>query len=312
MFDTIRMKAINILIDDNIFKNLGNIVDETSYIDRNSGETNTVYRLKDEKIPYLIYYTNSQMLLLQLSIPKFLFGNNIQMVNEDDIMVFFTKLNSHLITLLHINVDPIDWTITNRIDVSWNFQVGSNVSDYIMQLAKRKIPYKKTIVYNHNETVVFENKSSRIMFYDKHKQCLQTKESYEITKEAKGILRLEISPSIADIKKFSHKKKAIELLTREFFQTLTKPILEGITFHNIENELNLEWLKQQKSISNAETIMGFRMISEAFGDSVLKELYSPKTLLNRKNMIEQLPFTKVNKLLDLKINYKKVMDNGAG
>ncbi|SDN33948.1 hypothetical protein SAMN04487897_102562 [Paenibacillus sp. yr247] len=302
MFDTIKLKANNIYIEDSIFEKLVDKVEDTTYFDRVTGELNTVYKLKDEKIPYLVYYTNSRILTLQVSIPKFLFGNNIKMVAQNDISDFFTKLNNHLLTLLHINVVPADWTITSRLDVSWNFQVGTNVSDYIMQLAKRKMPYKNTNVYNHNETVIFENKSSRIMFYDKMKQCVKTKESDEIIKQAEGILRLEISPSTADIKKFSPKKKAIELLTREFFEHITKPILEGITFHNIDNELNLEWLKQQKSISSAETILGFKKISETYGDSVLKELYSAKTLLNRKNMIEPIVFPKVNKLKDLKID----------
>ncbi|OAS18907.1 hypothetical protein [Paenibacillus oryzisoli] len=311
MFDTIKLKANNIYIDDSVFEKLVDKVESITYLDRTTGEINVVYKLKDEKIPYLVYNSRSLILSLQLSIPKFLFGNNIQMVGQEDVANFFKKLRNHLYNLLHIDVDPSEWTITSRVDVCWNFQVGSNVSDYIMQLAKRRMPYKNTNVYNHNETVIFGNKSSRIMFYDKAKQCINDKESNDTIKQAEGILRLEVSPSDADIRKFSPKKRAVELLTREFFEHITKPILEGITFQNIDNELTLDWLKQQKSISNAETILGFRMISETFGEFVLKELYSPKTLQSRKHMIEQLQFPRANNLMELEIDFPKQVVNGA-
>ncbi|MNW58639.1 hypothetical protein D3C74_365170 [compost metagenome] len=52
-------------------------------------------------------------------------------------------------------------------------------------MAKLKLPYKNTVLYNQNQTVEFRNKSKAIVFYDKHKQCIKGKEDSDIVEAAK-------------------------------------------------------------------------------------------------------------------------------
>lgn len=64
------------------------------------------------------------------------------------------------------------------------------------------MPFMNTIAYNQAETVIFQNKSKRIMFYDKESQCHSEKCPLSISEKAKGILRLEISTPDYDMRKY--------------------------------------------------------------------------------------------------------------
>lgn len=57
--------------------------------DSNTGELYSTYRFKTERNPYIMYYESNRTLLIQLSIPKFMFGNNVRLINNSDLSDFF-------------------------------------------------------------------------------------------------------------------------------------------------------------------------------------------------------------------------------
>ncbi|MEK8130474.1 hypothetical protein WMW72_21430 [Paenibacillus filicis] len=104
MFDTIKMKVSP------VYPELNSIPHEsTTYLDKSTGLLKTTYKMKDEQIPYIHYYDNSRTLVLQVSIPKFLYGNNVTLLQEKDIPLFFKRLQERMIELFQIEVSAADW-----------------------------------------------------------------------------------------------------------------------------------------------------------------------------------------------------------
>jgi hypothetical protein len=256
----------------------------------------------DSKIPYIEYQDHTKKLKLQLSIPKFLYGNNVKLLKEGEISIFFNQLQQRMKQLFNITVPNKEWII-ERIDVCWNFQVGEDVANYLCHFSRLNLPYKDTILYNANQTVSYKNKSSEILIYDKKKQCVEQKESNEITKLADGILRLEIRPSYHDIKKFSRQRRAVEILTKSFFDLCMQNVLNKLSYPVEANDIDVGWLLQNKNnISKIETYLGFEMLQKMIDESTLKQIYSNSTYNNRKSMAKKMTIPKRNCLKPLNIS----------
>ncbi|MEM5621500.1 hypothetical protein AAHB56_09805 [Bacillus thuringiensis] len=289
MFDTVKMKLDNIHIEKDLFETIEN-VKITTYYDRETGALNDRYMFGQEDIPYIVYYSNTKNLIIQLSIPKFLYGENVSVINKNDINMFWEKLEQRIKELLGIIVERSKWTVL-RVDVCWNFNVGNKVNDYIKCLGKKKLPYKSTYCINQSETVIYKNKSSRIMFYDKQKECKVTKQTEDIIRRAEGLLRMEINPSIKTIQNLCQDRKVINVLTVKFFKRITESTMNAISF--IESELenmsvSYGWLSQQK-LNRVESVIGFNAINNFIGEAKAKEIYG-STFYVRKNGLKKQIF----------------------
>lgn len=294
MFDTIKLKTCP------VYPNLEFVAAETvAYLDRA-----TTYKIKDSQIPYIRYYDNSKTLVLQLSIPKFLYGNNVMLLKEKDIPVFFQRLHDHLYELLQIEVKVEDWFITERLDVSWNFHVGQFVSDYLREIHKLKLPFTKPYSFGHQETAGHKNKSRELLFYNKRTQCIDTKEPKEIIDQAQGILRMEVRPSNKEMKKFSPKRRAIELVTKSFFIHTASSALKPIQFTEPIEGITLSWLQSQPfGIHQIESMIGYKLLKNQFTESELRQLYSSSTFDNRRKMARKIIFPSPRKLEPLTIDF---------
>ncbi|KRF27650.1 phage/plasmid replication domain-containing protein [Paenibacillus sp. Soil787] len=304
MFDTVHLYAKGIYINADMLNQHNPKV--VTFLKQETGALNTKYVIYDEKIPYITYNDGSSILNVQVSIPKFLYGNNVSQISEGDILKFFEELQKRIFQLLSIRIEHEEW-ITKRCDVSWNFQVGNDVSEYIRHLSKQKLAFKNTHSHNHDQTVEFSNKSNRIIFYDKHKQTKKMKEPADIIEQAKGVLRLEVRPSIHDMKKFSQARKAIELLNKELFEFMTGKVLEELRYPVEVSSIGISWLMENKeNISKIETLLGFQMLQSMMDETTLKELYRPATYGNRKSLAKKMTIPVGNCLSPLTIDYAKI------
>ncbi|NIK70561.1 hypothetical protein [Paenibacillus sp. BK720] len=300
MFDTVKLKVRPIYIDSDTMAEL-NAKSFTS-LSKETGALSSSYTIYDEQIPFIKYIESSQTLHVQVSIPKFLYGDNVTMLTEADISFFFERLQNRIEQLFHIHIPHDEWTIS-RCDVCWNFQVGKDVGEYVKWFSKQKLAYKDTITYNQDQTVAFKNKSSGIQFYDKHKQVTRVKEASDLIERSKGILRLEVNPSDNDIKKYAPERKAVELLTKPFFDYMTDKALRQMEYPSEASEISLSWLMENKeSISKIETMLGFQMLQRMFDESTLRQIYKSSTFANRKNMAKKMTIPKGNCLSPLAIN----------
>ncbi|MED1583239.1 hypothetical protein P4U71_00550 [Bacillus pacificus] len=308
MFDTVKMKLENIHIEKDLFETIGNIK-TTTYYDRETSVLNDRYMFEQEDIPYIVYYSNTKNLIIQLSIPKFLYGENVSVINKNDINTFWEKFEQRIKELLGIVVKRSEWIVL-RIDVCWNFNVGNKVNDYIKYLGKKKLPYKSTYCINQSETVIYKNKSSRIMFYDKQKECKVTKQTEDIIRRAEGLLRMEINPSIKTIQELCQDRKAINVLTVKFFKRITESTMNAISFNESELEnmsISYGWLSLQK-LNRVEAIIGFNAINNFIGEAKAKEIYG-STFYVRKKWVEETGIPQLNQLPNVTIDYKSLEHN---
>jgi len=301
MFDTVRLKAVGIYIDserlDNLYHNNRDKINRLRSI-TDDGEIVASYAIQvDQQLPYIKYVESSKTLTFQVSIPKFLNGENITMVTESDVSRFFDLLQAKLFDLLGVLVEHQQW-ITERVDLCYNFHVDG-VSDFIKQIAMLRLPRRDTVTYNHNETVVFKNKSSQVKFYDKEKQCRDS--------HASGIVRMEIEPSYDELRKYSKTRRAVDLLTKRFFLNQMNYFLPQID-EKLES-LNLEgfsdeWLRSD-TIQNIERAIGFQTLQQHVEESTLIDLYKSGTYRSRLMLLKNFK-QHGQKRFDLKIDDRKL------
>lgn len=221
MFDTITLKT-NIHIESDLLQEYNN--QPITYYDHDTGLHKSKYIIRDKIIPYIEYREYIQLLVMQISIPKFLYGNNVSLIKESDIPLFFQRLHQRLHELFYLHVRTEDWYVS-RIDVCWNFQVHEQVSEYIKQISRIQIPFMKPHTDGYLETVIHKNKSSRAMFYNKQKECIFHKEPQDIIDQAHGLLRMEISPSYKEMRKDRFFKIGLEVIHTYRFVSDTITIL---------------------------------------------------------------------------------------
>lgn len=301
MFDTIRMKT-NVVIYPIVLPQ-----DRTKIIDRlirETGELKSTYRIRDNEIHYICYSEASQLLVIEVSIPKFLFGHNVRMINESDIADFWTKLHERLYGLFQVEIDQASW-IVERLDVCLNFNVGSQVGEYVTQIAKKRMPYCKSNLIGYNQTVEFKTGKNRrvVTFYDKEQDCIDKKQPQEVIEQAKGILRFEITASKYELRAYTESRKAIDLLTSYFFShMINKPKVQKLLEfpETITPTWDLKALKELgNSIHQIETMIGFKALLDTNGEAGLKPLYNPQTFASRKRLAQTLNFPSAKRLADL-------------
>lgn len=283
MFDTVTLVAFDIDINPN---RLNGIIPFTYLND--AGEYISKYTFTKEKIKYE-YSLQKRFLKIEFSIPKLIYSTNTKIITESDIEGFWSKLYNTLHKHLSIYINKEQW-IVKRLDVSYNFKVD-DVGEYIKEISKKTISKKTKITYNENETVIFKNKSSSICFYDKEKECINGKEPKEVIEQAKGILRLEIRPSTYHIREYSHKKRAIDLITREFFTYIIGRfnVNELLKFQDEQNRNELFKALNVMKVADIEKVIAFNRIVEIVGEKTLieKGYYKDGTFRNRKELVAE-------------------------
>ena len=261
-----------------------------STLDVNTGEIQTTHRIYDDRINYMLYLSEKGMLVVETSIPKFLFGNNVQMVTEDDLENWWIALGEHLAQHYDLRIDADSWKVT-RLDVCRNFHVGHLAQEYVKRLGQRKLPRHNTIVYNHSQTVVYENQSSRLMVYDKYQECINHNEPPQVCESAKGVLRFEITPTKDEMTAFSRKRNAKDFLTSKFYTyMMNKDKVRNLLTFPLDGleTMDFEWVKTRR-IQDIERYIGYRILVEKYGETSVKLLYgSPTTFLERKRLEREL------------------------
>ena len=115
MFDTIILKASSVYIDPTQLHKFQQ--QSLTVIDTETGEYQRSYNIQDKNLPKIRYFESSKTMTLELSIPKFLYGNNVTLLQAKDIPLFFQRLNERLHQLFGILINKEEWIIIKRLDV---------------------------------------------------------------------------------------------------------------------------------------------------------------------------------------------------
>ncbi|MCX6083290.1 MAG: hypothetical protein NTW32_27495 [Chloroflexi bacterium] len=135
--------------------------------------------------PSGFYSLGNNVLFVELSLPKVIFGCNHQLINFDW-EIALEVVQSDIACLPGFPLVDIRLGILFRLDICVNFQVGNNVKDYFQALRKAHYRRRKTLPYN-DTGVLFKTETSgrSLCLYDKMAECKH--------KEAYGLFRAELS-----------------------------------------------------------------------------------------------------------------------
>jgi hypothetical protein len=251
-----------------------------------------IYLKNDEILSYIRYNPNWNRLLVNCSIPKVIYGNNVKEINELDISKFFKKVESRIEELFDKTIHKDDWQVY-RIDLCKNFKLENErqLNQYIHQLAKIKLSRKDTFLRN-NETVEFLNKSMKIHFYDKQKQLkhLRIKDN-DLLEQAKDVLRFEVQLKKDGLKQYFTKRKAVDLLTKDFYKQVMNEQLELINtkldhLDGSEDLLSHDLFAVGLTISKIEKVYAFLTFLDEFGESFVRNTYG-QNFYTRRNAVDE-------------------------
>jgi hypothetical protein len=141
-------------------------------------------RIAVKYCPFDRYGNGSDLLFLEFSIPKILYGCNHRMIGDWETAL--AKLQIEIDNIPGLPHLDIQTGVLYRLDICVNIQTGENVKDYIQALFNAHFRRRETMPYP-KEGVMFKTEKSGIalIFYVKFSECHH--------KDAKGILRVELS-----------------------------------------------------------------------------------------------------------------------
>jgi hypothetical protein len=298
MFDTIRCNyTVYLPIEtfQQLKKNENLHVTIEERYDSSTGEITFSADILNHNLHFIKYYSNSCRLVFEISIPKYLYGHNVHIINEQDLPLFYDKVQKDFKTLLNIDLD-LEQVIITGLHVCYNFNVsgtGYSVTEWLKHIGEKEIPYKPIQQVNMYKSkisgVIFKsnpNSNYRVTFYDKHHEMNRK----EKTTLAKNILRVEIKTSKHERRKFGNKFS--QLLTRDFFMYLmekyqVEEMLQINQANQESDKIPYVYLIDEKNykIYQLERIAGhMRIVSDL--DESAKSFYEGKTYQNRQNELK--------------------------
>jgi Phage replication protein CRI len=283
---------IKSVVFEELLKDESNNIKQYTNIDNTTGEIHNTYIIFDKTLSYIKYNDRSKRLFISLSIPKLLYGNNIKEINGHDIKEFFNTIHNRLNELLYISIDHEEWKIS-EVEISKNFHLDSQqqVTDYINKLSNIKLPRKTTIKYN-SESVYFKNKSQIIKFYDKLQELKKEKGTNpELLKQVENVLRFEVQAKGYLLREFSPERKAVDLLTKEFFDSVTTEIIELINSKiTLENKSIITPIIFDSGMTKnqIESSVAIMIFTNEMGESTIREVYSSSTLKRKQDNLKDL------------------------
>ncbi len=188
-------------------------------------------------LPYILYShsendPHTAFIKVEVSIPKFLYNNNVDELQDIDIELFYKKLRRYVAKHLNLPIKAIPpiqtWTVL-KLHACKNFDVGKQVQEYLQHYSNSsRSKYKKQSYYkkgsNVVETVVWSAKTRKEKIYDKYsevKQHSQATHHPSILKKAAGILRYEVELSTKELYRHSNGKRLVEdLLNRQIAHSI--------------------------------------------------------------------------------------------
>jgi len=216
------------------------------------------------------------LLLIEMSLPKLVYGNNIQEIFSTSRAI--EKGNQIIGQYSHIPRVDLNEGILYRIDLCHNFQVGAYVSEWIRQLYKLEYPRRKTKPYYPSQGVQYFSKRASLSFYNKEDECKNV--------SAHGILRMEAS---------YRDKNQIGKLVGKSLATIGDFTSEGVVSHlngllqklGIKDQAPadslgaLRILMNQYSSEQAVRLNGFLMARQIASSKELKAMGMVKQTISR-------------------------------
>jgi hypothetical protein len=215
---------------------------------------------------YPLGYDSKPLLTLEVSLPKLIFNNNYQMLENIDTSI--EEANVLLANVPHAPILDLGEGVLIRMDTCYNHQVGEAVDDYIKAIGNLDFPHRRT-KHHRYEGVEFRAKHRTTKFYNKER------ESGFI--EAHGLLRQETT--IMD-----------RMDIQRLFQN-SKPTLRDVSVEKIADALRNDLTKLgllNNSIANRD--IALQTLCDVHGENAGVFYYGllmSKTGKSRKQLVRE-------------------------
>lgn len=233
--------------------------------------------LKDTHEPRLSLYETwekTYRLRADLSIPKLLYGENVQLPDEADIQEALEIITNNIELRSGLEFDVFSAEMC-RLDYSVNLEFDPKM---VKAVIGRYRNFDAARLLRHtigNETVYFENKSRKIKIYDKHAEVCAKKTSLDVQAQSKGIVRAEYGLLNADnIRSFAARlgfqgTSANEMLSQENIHAAHRELSELLKFASInfspDRKIRLAF-EQTKDVKEAMQLSSFIEAVDCFGE----------------------------------------------
>jgi hypothetical protein len=303
LFDTIKLHVDLCLTEeeiDNINWNTTNSSEDHVIL---SGERIFKTYYKGDSEPRLLYRYNNRdnkhSLKIEVSVPKFMYGNNVMEVKQGDIPVFLNKLRSYVAAALCVpitRVPDLAFAEVEKLHVCANFQVGDKKLEYLRALFNVERGAYELYTYRDLTTISWKATTRTEKFYDKEEELLYAKRKKHISVDpkvlelAKGILRYEIELSDKDMRQRSPMRWAGELLDSEFALKHLRKGLDDLGVRNLSIPFYQELMTvisgdKELNIQSRTNLISFICQRLFLSDAHCREYYSKSTYYRLKNLL---------------------------
>ena len=261
---------------------------------KHDDEPRLIYRLKEDG-------SSTSSLKVEVSIPKFLYGNNVEQFREEDIPLFLTRLRQFLATALRLPVSRIPdlrFVETEKLHVCYNFDVGERKKDYLKAFSHLERAGYQLNVLGNSSSVYWEAKTRREKIYDKKQEIVNEAKrkkktlNQHLVDRAKGLLRYEIELSDSELRKKSSKRLLGELLDFEWATHILQKGLSNIGASNLNGNTSFSDLIRRidkHTLLSSElknTLTAFVVRYHQFGEEYCRNFYPRATYYRLMNYLK--------------------------
>jgi hypothetical protein len=275
---------------------------------KNNGSRLTVFRfIHDENKtgdPHILYVykkdnPSKSWLKVEVSAPKFLFGNNVQEIDERNLNLFMSQLRKHIALKLNLPLSRIPslWTTEiEKLHVCKNFYVGNKKQQYLKALSiTNKARHQKLLYYQNGteniESIYWNAESRKEKIYDKEAE-IEKNHSNTTSRipSAYGIIRYEIELSNYDLRKLSSKRIAREVLKFNKLEELLQNSLDRLGISQCQSITKVVQAIQssQTTVKQKQKLIKFAYDFLKGGESSYMDFYSRSGFYKLKKQLETL------------------------
>ena len=209
-----------------------------------------------------------------LSIPKLLFGANLQLPDEAEIREALEIISNNIEIRSGLEFDAFSADMC-RLDYSVNLEFDPKL---VKAVIGRYRNFDVLRLLRHtigNETVYFKNKSRTIKIYDKHAEVCAKKTSLDVQEQSRGIIRTEYGLlNAVSIKNFAKRlgfqgTSASVMLSQENIHAAHRELCELLKLDSInfspERKIRLAF-EETKDVKKAMQLSSFIDAVECFGE----------------------------------------------
>ncbi len=268
---------------------------------RRKGDTNTYSRNppKGSNLPRLTWTHRERdggsYLSSEVSLPKFYFGNNVQMLNAEQLKASLSDVQDYVERITELPFD-VPSAKLGRVDYGYNIRLKDEfeVKAYLRSFNRLFLARYKRVSID-DETITMKSKSREVCIYSKFQEAYKQKDlADEVLEWASGILRFE--PRFKTVPACGRLAKSLGLENN--VQSLLTPATAKFQIEaeikrlgigkTIKTEKNMIELLTEKFGSRALDYYGFLKAREVLGDNfwtsgiVSRSAYFRKTSELRK------------------------------